>query len=160
MLVSPPAVRSLCDHFLQGTLDIMVQRTGEQGQGNVLFVQNNFYYDAFFLKAIGKSSPRRLYPFSYVSYQFSTVAVQAGGVTLRMAPNSMCVLPSNPGIFSYIFPQPFGVSYSGATYKYTVLDTTGQRAAAAGAQRPLTRLYHALSFPQWHNCLKQPTNPF
>jgi len=22
------------------------------GQGNVLFVQNNFYYDAFFLKAI------------------------------------------------------------------------------------------------------------
>ena len=36
----------------QGTLDVMVQRTGEQGQGNVLFVQNNFYYDAFFLKAI------------------------------------------------------------------------------------------------------------
>lgn len=33
----------------------MVQRTGEQGQGNVWFVQNNFYYDAFFLKAIGKS---------------------------------------------------------------------------------------------------------
>lgn len=31
----------------------MVQRTAEQGQGNVLFVQNNFYYDAFFLKAIG-----------------------------------------------------------------------------------------------------------
>lgn len=31
----------------------MVQRTGEQGEGNVLFVQNNFYYDAFFLKAIG-----------------------------------------------------------------------------------------------------------
>lgn len=31
----------------------MVQRTGDQGQGNILFVQNNFYYDAFFLKAIG-----------------------------------------------------------------------------------------------------------
>lgn len=28
--------------------------------------------------------------------------------------------------------QPFGVSYSGATYKYTVLDTNGKRAAAAG----------------------------
>lgn len=39
----------------QGSLDIMVQRTGEQGQGTVLFVQNNFYYDAFFLKAIGSS---------------------------------------------------------------------------------------------------------
>lgn len=32
----------------------MVQRTGAQGQGNILFVQNNFYYDAFFLKAIGE----------------------------------------------------------------------------------------------------------
>lgn len=34
----------------------MVQRTGDQGEGTVLFVQNNFYYDAFFLKAIGTSS--------------------------------------------------------------------------------------------------------
>jgi len=41
------------DH--QGTLDMMVQRTGESGAGKVLFVQNNFYYDAFFLKAIGMS---------------------------------------------------------------------------------------------------------
>ena len=40
---------------LKGTLDIMVQRTGDGGQGKVLFVQNNFYYDAFFLKAIGAS---------------------------------------------------------------------------------------------------------
>lgn len=39
---------------MQGTLDIMVQRTGDAGQGHVLFIQNNFYYDAFFLKAIGK----------------------------------------------------------------------------------------------------------
>jgi len=35
-----------------GTLDVMVQRTGEQGAGRTLFVQNNFYYDAFFMKAI------------------------------------------------------------------------------------------------------------
>jgi integrin alpha FG-GAP repeat containing protein 1 len=35
----------------------MIQRTGQQGQGNVLFVQNNFYYDAFFLKAIGMLYP-------------------------------------------------------------------------------------------------------
>ena len=33
----------------------MVQRTGDQHKGNILFVQNNFYYDAFFLKAIGTS---------------------------------------------------------------------------------------------------------
>jgi integrin alpha FG-GAP repeat containing protein 1 len=110
----------------------MVQRTGEQGQGNVFFVQNNFYYDAFFLKAIGKSSMSCLFPFANVSYQFSTVAVQVDGVTLRTAAVSMYVLPSSFCVFSYILPQPFGVSYSGATYKYTVLDTTGQRAAAAG----------------------------
>jgi integrin alpha FG-GAP repeat containing protein 1 len=40
---------------VQGTLDVVVQRTGDQGKGTVLFVQNNFYYDAFFLKAIGES---------------------------------------------------------------------------------------------------------
>lgn len=39
---------------MQGTLDIVVQRTGGQKQGSVLFVQNNFYYDAFFLNAIGE----------------------------------------------------------------------------------------------------------
>ena len=35
-----------------GTLDVMVRRTGEQGAGQVLFLQNNFDYDAFFMKAI------------------------------------------------------------------------------------------------------------
>lgn len=40
--------------MFQGTLDVMVQRTGRQNEGNIVFVQNNFYYDAFFLKAIGK----------------------------------------------------------------------------------------------------------
>jgi integrin alpha FG-GAP repeat containing protein 1 len=39
-----------------GTLDVMVQRTGEQGAGRILFVQNNFYYDAFFMKAIRTSA--------------------------------------------------------------------------------------------------------
>jgi hypothetical protein len=38
----------------QGTLDILIQRTGVEGQGKIMFVQNNFYYDAFFLKAIGE----------------------------------------------------------------------------------------------------------
>lgn len=38
---------------VQGTLDILVQRTGSQDGNKILFVQNNFYYDAFFLKAIG-----------------------------------------------------------------------------------------------------------
>jgi hypothetical protein len=33
-----------------GTLDVMVRRTGDQVAGRVLFVQNNFDYDAFFMK--------------------------------------------------------------------------------------------------------------
>jgi len=33
----------------------MVQQTGEQGAGRTLFVQNNPYYDAFFMKAIRKA---------------------------------------------------------------------------------------------------------
>ena len=32
----------------------MVQRSGRSGAGKVLFIQNNFYYDAFFMKAIGR----------------------------------------------------------------------------------------------------------
>lgn len=39
--------------LVQGTLDILVQRTGRQGQGTITFVQNNVFHDAFFLKAIG-----------------------------------------------------------------------------------------------------------
>ena len=38
-----------------GTLDIMVQRSGEQDEGGVGFVRNGFYHDAFFLRAQGES---------------------------------------------------------------------------------------------------------
>jgi integrin alpha FG-GAP repeat containing protein 1 len=42
--------------------------------------------------------------------------------------------------------HPFGVSYSGATFKYTVLDTAGRRSAASVGQLPQTS-YHALQTP-------------
>ncbi|KAI8999088.1 hypothetical protein BD414DRAFT_476952 [Trametes punicea] len=87
-----------------GTLDIMVQRTGDQGQGNILFIQNNFYYDAFFLKAI---------------------------VLNGACGSGTC--PAADGGEKY---HPYGVSYSGATYKYTVLDTSGRRSAAQVGQMP------------------------
>ncbi|TFY53308.1 hypothetical protein EVG20_g10176, partial [Dentipellis fragilis] len=97
-----------------GTLDIMVQRTGDQGQGHVTFVQNNFYYDAFFMKAIVLNG-----------------ACNGGWCT---APNSS---------EKY---HPFGVSYSGASFKYTVLDTSGRRSAAQVAQLPQTA-YQSLHTP-------------
>ncbi|KIJ63277.1 hypothetical protein HYDPIDRAFT_92805 [Hydnomerulius pinastri MD-312] len=96
-----------------GTLDVVVQRTGGQGQGTVTFIQNNFYYDAFFLKAI---------------------------VLNGACNNGWCTTPNGS---SYL---PFGVSYSGASYKYTVLDTSGRRSAAQVGQLPQTS-YHSLLTP-------------
>ena len=118
----------------QGTLDVMVQRTGEQGQGNIRFVQNNFYYDAFFLKAIGGSSMDRPCHFSDASTSVLNGGCPSGwcsaenGSRFHVRPSIEPQCLFSPDAFS----QPSGVSYSGATFKYTVLDTTGQRAAAAG----------------------------
>ncbi|KAG6899532.1 hypothetical protein C0993_009348 [Termitomyces sp. T159_Od127] len=97
-----------------GTLDIMVQRTGDAGHGNIIFVQNNYYYDAFFLKAI---------------------------VLNGACDNGWCYSPNGSERY-----HPFGVSYSGASYKYTVLDTSGHRSAAQVGQLPQTS-YHALQTP-------------
>ncbi|TDL28289.1 hypothetical protein BD410DRAFT_737497, partial [Rickenella mellea] len=97
-----------------GTLDIMVQRTGSQGRGKVAFVQNNFFFDAFFLKAIVLNG-----------------ACDSGWCEGRN------------GSARY---HPFGVSYTGASYKYTVLDTSGRRSAAQVSQLPQTG-YHSLLPP-------------
>ncbi|KAF8061672.1 hypothetical protein FPV67DRAFT_1673289 [Lyophyllum atratum] len=105
---------SFLDLDEDGTMDIMVQRTGEAGRGHVLFVQNNFYYDAFFLKAI---------------------------VLNGACDNGWCHPPNSSERY-----HPFGVSYSGASYKYTVLDTSGHRSAAQVGQLPQTS-YHALQTP-------------
>ncbi|PPQ97975.1 hypothetical protein CVT26_003124 [Gymnopilus dilepis] len=105
---------SFVDMDEDGTLDILVQRSGKAGQGNFMFIQNNFYYDAFFLKAI---------------------------VLNGACDNGWCYSPN--GSEKY---HPFGVSYSGATYKYTVLDTAGRRSAAQVGQLPQTS-YHALQTP-------------
>ncbi|KAF9464632.1 hypothetical protein BDZ94DRAFT_1256197 [Collybia nuda] len=105
---------SFLDMDEDGTLDIMVQRTGKAGSGDVQVVQNNFYYDAFFLKAI---------------------------VLNGACDNSWCYSPNSTERY-----HPFGVSYSGASYKYTVLDTSGHRSAAQVGQLPQTS-YHALQTP-------------
>jgi len=97
-----------------GSLDIIVQRSGLGGQGNILFVQNNFYFDAFFLKAI---------------------------VMNGACDNGWCTNPNTSEKY-----HPFGVSYSGPTYKYTVLDTSGRRSAAQVGQLSQTS-YHSLQTP-------------
>ncbi|KAJ3731690.1 hypothetical protein DFJ43DRAFT_1132384 [Lentinula guzmanii] len=104
---------SFVDMDEDGTLDLMVHRTGDSGKGNVLLIQNNFYYDAFFLKAI----------------------------VLNGACNNGWCYTQDGGKY-----HPFGVSYSGASYKYTVLDLSGRRSAAQVGQLPQTS-YHALQSP-------------
>ncbi|TFL07853.1 hypothetical protein BDV98DRAFT_39823 [Pterulicium gracile] len=99
-----------------GTLDILVQRTGNDKQGTITFIQNNFYYDAFFLKAI---------------------------VLNGACNNGECSVEEGENTYTY---RPFGVSYSGASYKYTVLDTSGRRAAAQVGQLSQTT-YHSLLTP-------------
>ncbi|KAK0222860.1 hypothetical protein EDD85DRAFT_959748 [Armillaria nabsnona] len=101
---------SFVDMDEDGTLDIMVQRSGSE---KISFVQNNFYYDAFFLKAI----------------------------VLNGACNNGWCYGTNGTQY-----LPFGVSYSGASYKYTILDTSGRRSAAQIGQLPQTS-YHALQSP-------------
>lgn len=64
----------------------MVQRTGSQGEGNILFVQNNFYYDAFFLKAIGWFSSIFSFDCALTScVQFSTELVVLACALRRIA---------------------------------------------------------------------------
>ncbi|WVW83885.1 hypothetical protein I302_105907 [Kwoniella bestiolae CBS 10118] len=96
-----------------GSLDILIQRSGSQSGQKITFVQNNFYHDAFFLKA--------------------------------QVLNGACEGKCEPvdGGKSY---SPLGVSYSGATYKFTVLDTAGHRVAQQVAQLPQTG-YHSLHTP-------------
>jgi integrin alpha FG-GAP repeat containing protein 1 len=111
----------------------MVQRTGQAGEGTVLFVQNNFYYDAFFLKALGKFSVHCCY--------VHLIHCRTHSVLNGACDSGWCYSQNNSVRYHL-----FGGSYSGATFKYTVLDTAGRRSAASVSQLPQTS-YHALQTP-------------
>ncbi|WVQ99391.1 hypothetical protein IAU59_006524 [Kwoniella sp. CBS 9459] len=96
-----------------GSLDILVQRAGTQAGESISFIQNNFYHDAFFLKA--------------------------------QVLNGVCDGKCEPTDGGKAY-SPMGVSYSGATYKFTVLDTLGHRVAQQVSQLPQTG-YHSLHTP-------------
>ncbi|KAI5477781.1 Integrin alpha N-terminal domain superfamily protein [Pseudohyphozyma bogoriensis] len=98
-----------------GSLDIMVQRSGSGGSSrHVVFIKNNYFHDAFFLKAL----------------------------VLNGACQNWCE-PKAQGELRY---RPYGVSYSGASYKFTVLDPTGSRKATQVGQLPQTS-YLSLGTP-------------
>lgn len=88
-----------------GTLDIMVRRTGDQGAGRVLFVQNNFDYDAFFMKAIGAAIISIYSVFSDLSGPFFPTS---GYPVLNGACSSGWCQPENASLPRYhvSFPSP------------------------------------------------------
>ncbi|KAJ8581014.1 hypothetical protein M405DRAFT_869047 [Rhizopogon salebrosus TDB-379] len=78
---------------------------------------------------------------SFVQNNFYYDAFFLNAIVLNGACNNAWCTDSNGSTYS-----PFGVSYSGASYKYTVLDTSGRRSAAQVGQLPQTS-YHALMTP-------------
>ncbi|RHZ82632.1 hypothetical protein Glove_106g45 [Diversispora epigaea] len=85
-----------------GTLDILVLKSDSGSARKIQMIANNYFVDAFFLKAL-----------------------MLNGVAEK---------------------QGYGVSYSGASYKFTVLDTSGESRANQIAQYPQSA-YHALITP-------------
>ncbi|KAG2047539.1 hypothetical protein BDR06DRAFT_963815 [Suillus hirtellus] len=77
----------------------------------------------------------------FVQNNFYYDAFFLNAIVLNGACNNGWCTDSNGSTYS-----PFGVSYSGASYKYTVLDTSGRRTAAQVGQLPQTS-YHSLLTP-------------
>ncbi|GAA6063243.1 hypothetical protein JCM10212_000345 [Sporobolomyces blumeae] len=98
-----------------GSLDIVVQRSGNSGAARqVHFIKNNYFNDAFFLKAS----------------------------LLNGACRGWCE-PQEPGQSRY---RPYGSSYSGASFKFTVLDPSGARRSTQYGQLSQTS-YLSLQLP-------------
>ncbi|KAL8286465.1 hypothetical protein RQP46_004482 [Phenoliferia psychrophenolica] len=98
-----------------GSLDIMVQRSGSSGAAReIVFIKNNYFHDAFFLKAL--------------------------------VLNGACPGWCEPKLAGEARYRPYGVSYSGASFKFTVLDPTGSRKATQVGQLPQSS-YLALGTP-------------
>ncbi|KAG5219421.1 T-cell immunomodulatory protein [Salix suchowensis] len=109
--------------------------------------------DAFFLKAIG-SLPLYLLSVIYIHATF-TVLNGACGNGWCYSPNRtikyhVSLSSFTPRSVILTLSQPFGVSYAGASYKYTVLDTSGRRSLHRPpdlvGQLPQTA-YHSLMAP-------------
>ncbi|KAG0245957.1 hypothetical protein B0O80DRAFT_464011 [Mortierella sp. GBAus27b] len=102
-----------------GTVDIMLLRNvaGQQLAGRAItMIHNNYFNDAFFLKTLASNGVSPTW-----SGQHDTRPSKADA-------------------------KPFGVNYPGATFKFTILDTSGKKRANQVAQYPLST-YLGLSLP-------------
>ncbi|KAH9961067.1 hypothetical protein BC827DRAFT_354011 [Russula dissimulans] len=99
-----------------GTLDVMVQRTGDQGAGRVLFIQNNFYYDAFFMKAIllnGACSSGWCHPDNSSLARYPPAGASTSGVSYKYT-----ILDTSGGRSAAQVPQLPQTSYQALNTPY------------------------------------------
>ncbi|KAF8936887.1 hypothetical protein EDD21DRAFT_361844 [Dissophora ornata] len=102
-----------------GTVDIMLLRNtaNQQAAGRAITaIHNNYFNDAFFLKTLASNGVSPTW-----SGPYDTKPAKSGA-------------------------KPFGVNYPGATFKFTVLDTSGKKRANQVAQYP-SSTYLGLSLP-------------
>lgn len=133
----------------QGSLDILVQRDASGLSRSFTFVKNNYFHDAFFLKALGEclSFLKYILPLTFSMGSLERSLPWQMPATDRRSQIIQC----NSLVSSYelrpqlINKQANGVSYSGATYKFTVFDQAGHRRAAAFGQYPQTTYLSLLS---------------
>ncbi|KAF9918621.1 hypothetical protein FBU30_000125 [Linnemannia zychae] len=118
-LVQDVRAAAFLDLDEDGTVDIMLLRNveGQQAAGRaVTMIHNNYFNDAFFLKTLASNGVSPTWSGPYD------------------------VKPAKVGA------RPFGVNYPGATFKFTVLDTSGKKRANQVAQYPSSS-YLGLSLP-------------
>ncbi|KAF9357346.1 hypothetical protein BGX26_003894 [Mortierella sp. AD094] len=118
-LVKDVRAAAFLDLDEDGTVDIMLLRNtaGQQAAGRAItMIHNNYFNDAFFLKTLASNGVSPTW-----SGQYDTKPTKAGA-------------------------KPFGVNYPGATFKFTVLDTSGKKRANQVAQYP-SSTYLGLSLP-------------
>ncbi|KAG0305341.1 hypothetical protein BGZ98_004275 [Dissophora globulifera] len=118
-LVQDVRAAAFLDLDEDGTVDIMLLRNtaNQQAAGRAItMIHNNYFNDAFFLKTLASNGVSPTW-----SGQYDTKPAKAGA-------------------------KPFGVNYPGATFKFTVLDTSGKKRANQVAQYP-TSTYMGLALP-------------
>lgn len=142
---------SFLDIDEDGSLDMMIQRLPVSGASmdrrQVSFIQNNFFYDAFMLKATTLNGACSAFcePAQGEKYKVSSS---------RVSDNTPA--PQQSHVSSY-HCQPSGVNYAGASYKFTVLDTNGNRRAQQVGQlaqtsfRPLLTPYSFFGLGRTNN---------
>jgi len=101
-------------------VDIMVLRNSNTQQAlagrSITMIHNNYFNDAFFLKTLASNGVCPTW-----CGQYDTKPAKVGA-------------------------KPFGVNYPGATFKFTILDTSGKKRANQVAQYP-SSTYLGLSLP-------------